>query len=381
MSSPDVATYLDLELTELNEQTLIDTALANTVEKFPDWTPREGHTAVVLLEEHAGVAADLAYVINQLPGVMTEVVLRLFGTARNQGVPPSATVTFALSDTDGHTIPVGTVVRLDLGDNLDPVDFTTEADLVIAPGDDTGTVAASAGVATINANGISSGTPLELIDAIGYVDSVELASTVTGGALAEDGAAFLDRATPELSRLTSTIVRPVDVESYIAVAHPEVPRIKALDKYDPTDPDSIPGGSPGFVSVAVAGAGGAAVSDTARAFIAAELAARMHAGLVVDVVNADVTEVDVTLTVLRTSNADPSDVEAATIAALTDYLNPDTWDWTTAVRVNELIAVADAATGVDTVLDVDLPATDLTLPGVAPLAKAGTITVTVEAPS
>lgn len=380
MPSPDVATYLGLELTELDEQTIVDTALADVVEKFPDWTPREGNTEVVLLEEHAGIAADIAFVINQLPGAIAEVVLRMFGATRAQGIPPSTTVTFTLADTDGHTIPAGTVVRLNLGDNVDPVDFTTELDLVIASGTDTGTVVASSGVATIEANGIPAGTALELIDAISYVDAVTTASVVAGGAVPEDGDAFLTRAIPVLSRLTNTIVRPVDVEAYVAETHPEVIRVKALDQYDPNDPDSIPGGSPGFVTVAVAGAAGAAVGSTDREFIAAELAARMHAGLKVNVINADVTTVDVDVTVLRTANADPADVEAATVAAIAAYLNPDAWEWTSTVRVNELIAVADGAAGVDTVLDVALPVGDLTLTGFAPLAKAGTITVTVEAP-
>lgn len=388
MPSPDVVTYLGLELTELDEQTLIDTALANVVETFPDWVPREGNTEVVVLEQMAAMGADVAYIINQLPGTITEVVLRIMGATRDQGSPPSATATFTLSDDLGHTVPAGTVVRLDLGDNVDPVDFTTTADLTIAPGNTTGTVAIDAGEPTIEANGQPSGTTLELLDAIPYVDAVALATDVAGGTGAEDGTAFLTRAIPLLSRLTSTLVRPVDVEAYVAEAHPEVLRIKAVDLWNPDDPDTPAGSALGYVTVAVAAAGGASIGATSRELIAAELAARMHAGLVVNVVDADVTTVDLDLTVLRYSNADPTATAAAVQAILATYIDPDTWEWANIVRVNEVIATADRAAGVDTVLSVELAAqgdplaaADLDLPGYAPLVKLGTVNVTVQAPA
>lgn len=388
MPSPDVVTYLGLELTELDEQTLIDTALANAVETFPDWVPREGNTEVVLLEQMAGMGADVAYIINQLPGTITEVVLRIMGATRDQGTPPSATALVTLSDDLGHTIPTGTVVRLDLGDNVDPVDFTTTADLVVAPGSTTGTVPIEAGEPTIEANGQASGTTLELLDAIPYIDGVELASDVAGGTSAEDGDAFLTRAIPLLSRLTNTLVRPIDVEAYVAEAHPEVQRIKAVDLWNPDDPGTPAGSALGYITVAVAAAAGASIGTTSRELIAAELAARMHAGLIVNVVDADVTTVDVDITVLRYSSADPTATEAAVLAVLGAYLEPDTWDWSNIVRINEVIAVADRAAGVDTVLDVELAAagdplaaSDLTLTGYAPLAKLGTVNVTVQAPA
>lgn len=380
MTSPDVAAYLGLELAEVDAQTLIDTALADAVEKFPDWVPREGNTEVVILEETAGITEEQVYTLNQLTGGMAEVLLRLFNQTRDVGAPPTADVTFTLADDTGHTIPAGTTVRLNLGDNVDPVDLTTDANLVIPDGDTTGTIAASGADATLEANGLPVGTSLELLDAITYVDSVELATDVSGGRLPEDGAAFLDRTIPLLSRLTSTLVRPVDVEAYVATIA-GVLRVKALDLYNPDDPDSHPGASPGFVTVAVTGSAGGNLTSGAKATIAADLINRMHAGLTINVVDADVTTTDVAIRVLRYAAADSTEVEANVVAAIAAYLNPDTWPWSDTVRVNELIAAADNAVGVDTVLEVTTPSGDLILDGYAPLAKAGTITVTVDAPA
>lgn len=380
MPSPDVASYVGLELLDVDAQQLLDTALANLAISFPDWTPREGNTEVVLLEEFAAMVEDDVYALNQLPGALTEVLLRLFGLTRDQGAPPAASVEFTVSDSSGYTIPQGTTVRLSLGEDAEPVDFTTDTDLVIPGGQLVGTVAASGAEATVAANGRAAGTMLELLDAITYVNSVELADAVSGGRVAEEGEAFLDRAVPVLSRLTSTLVRPEDVEAYVATAA-AVTRVRSLDLYNPNDPGSTPGSSPGYVAVAVATAGGGSLSSAAKAVLVADLRNRMHAGLIVNVIDADVTLVNVTLRVLRFAAADDAAVEAAVTQALTDYLDPDAWAWGDVVRVNELIAIADGAAGVDTVLEVSVPNGDLALTGWAPLAKAGTITVVVEAPA
>ena len=173
---------------------------------------------------------------------------------------------------------------------------------------------------------------------------------------------------------------PADVEAYVATAA-AVTRVRSLDLYNPNDPGSTPGSSPGYVAVAVATAGGGSLSSAAKAVLVADLRNRMHAGLIVNVIDADVTLVNVTLRVLRFAAADDAAVEAAVTQALTDYLDPDAWAWGDVVRVNELIAIADGAAGVDTVLEVSVPNGDLALTGWAPLAKAGTITVVVEAPA
>lgn len=380
MPSPDVNAYVDLELVDLDAQALIDAALEAIAAKFPEWIPREGNTELVLLEALATEAAEEVYAINRLPDGLAEALLRLFGLERDQGAPPTADVRFILADTAGHTIPAGTTVRLDLGDGTDPVDLTTNTDLVIAPGATTGVVYATGVEPTLAANGQPVGRTLELVDAIPYIERVELASASAGGRLEEAGDTFLDRTIPRLSRLTTTLVRPADFEAFVA-EDAGVARVKVLDLYNPADPASAPGRSPGYVAVAVASAGGGALSAGDKADLAARLRAAAHAGLVINVVDANVTTVDVTIRVLRYASADAVSVEAAVTAAVTAYLNPDAWAWSSPVRVNELIARADGATGVDTVLDVEVPVVDRVLAGHAALAKAGVITVIVEDPA
>jgi polyribonucleotide nucleotidyltransferase len=88
-------------------------------------------------------------------------------------------------------------------------------------------------------------------------------------------------------------------------------------------------------------------------------------------------DVNVTVTVVRDTSFLAADVEANVIAALNAYLDPMTWNWDTKARRNALIRVIGNAPGVAYVDTMTTPAADVTLAGVAPLADAGTITVTV----
>lgn len=379
MASPDVTPYTELTLLDVDAQDLVTAAVARLAVTFPEWVPREGHTEVLLLEQLAALAESTVYATNRLPDGMTEVLLRLFGLERSLGVAPSAVARFDLADTAGHTIPAGTLVRVNRGANVEPVDLTTDADLVVAPGSSQGTVGITGDAAGIDGNGVTTGTLLELLDSITFVNTVTLTTPLGGGVAPEDGAAFLARGIPILSRLTTTLVRPADIEAYVidqAVAQ----RVKVLDLYDPDDPDAVPGDNPGFVTVAVTTAGGGALSAPAKAALLDELIDKTHAGLKLAVVDADVNEVDVEVTVLRRPGYSDATVEANVVAILEAYLSPDAWDWSRLVRRNELIAVVDRAVGVDTVLDVVVPASDLELTGVAPLASSGTLTVNIEAP-
>lgn len=376
--SPDVSGYTDLTLIDVTTQELVDAAVARLAITFPEWTPREAHTETVLLEAMAAMGESIIFRVNQLPAGVTEVLLRLFLLTRGLGTPATATATVEVLDDAGYTLPAGTLLRVDRGDDLAPVDFTLDLDLVIAPGDTSGTTPITSTSVGTDGNSIPAGTLLEVLDSVSYVDTVTLATTVGGGTEPETGDQFLTRGIPRLSRLTTTLVRPQDFEAYVT-ENAYAQRVKALDQYDPTSGHDV-GADLGYVTVAVATTGGGALSAPDKATLEANLIAAAHAGLIITVVDADVTPVDVDVTVLRLPGYADADVEAAVTAILEDYLDADAWAWSRLVRVNELIAQADRAAGVDVVLAVTTPAGDLTLPGVAPLATAGTITVTVEAP-
>lgn len=383
MPTPDVAGYLDLELLDLDERQLMEDALASVATKFPDWVPLAGNTEVVLLEAITAITSELVYGINRLPNGLTEVVLRLFGLERDQGSPPVIALKFNLSDSVGHTIPAGTTVGMNLGDNNEPVLFVTTNDAIAAPGQNVAFASASATIPGISANGQPANTYLDVIDSIPWISSAQLVSYDTPGRTAEDGDAFLDRAIPTLSRLTSTLVRAVDIEAFVA-ALPAVSRVKVLDVTAITG-GGVPVYARGYVAIVVAGENGALLSAATKTAIQASVRVAAHAGLVIQVVDATVTTLNVDVEVLKL----PAELDATVIAnvqaAVTEYLDPDVWPWKNIVYRNDVIAAIDRATGVDVVLDVTFSGTGVTvdtdgnaiLGGAGPLTKPGAIGVTI----
>lgn len=378
MASPDVREYVDLSLLDKDAQDLVDAALDDAEVKLPDWTPREGNTEVVLIEALSLTVQELIFAVNRLPGAVTEVLLRLFDVDRSEGAPPTATVTFTLSDTLGHTIPEGTVVRLDLGPDVDPVDFTTDVGLIIGAGSAAGNVAVTATENTIRANDTAAGTDLELIDAHSYVELVELQSAVAGGLEAEDDAAFLTRGAQTLTRLVSTLVLP-DHFTAAALDNVNVERATTVDNYDPAVGPN-PGDNPGHATVAVAGPAGAALSAGIKTTIETDLEAKALANLDVHVADPTLNSVAVTASVRRLAGFTSTDVEDDVEAALTAYLSPDNWPWDTVVRRNELIALISGVEGVAYVETLTVPAADVNLNGVAPLTQPGALAITVTEP-
>lgn len=378
MASPDVSEYVDLAIYDKDPETLLAQVLADVSAKFPGFAPRAGSTERVLLEALSLIVSEEIYAANRLPGTVTQVLLQLFGVERDEGTAPTATATFTLSDNLGHTVPAGTRLRLDLGNNADSVIFTTNVDLVVGAGNVTGTVAVTGDRPTDEANGTAAGTDLALIDAIPFVASVELGAAVADGATPESDADWLDRGVIRLRRLVTTLVHPSHFTS-AALEEADVDRATTLDNYDPGQAGD-PGDHAGHVTVAVLGANGAALSGARKLAIEADLEEIALANLDVHVVDPTVTAVNVTATVVRTVTADSATVDAAVVAAVQAYLDPASWPFAAVVRRNELIALIDGVEGVDYVDTLTAPAADVVLAGVAPLADAGVVDITVNAP-
>lgn len=375
MSSPDLVLFQELELFDRDPQEIVERALQVAQDRFPDWEPRPGNTEVVLLEALAVVVSEFVYAVNRLPRGVTAVLMRLFGSAPSEGVAPTTTMTFTMSDTLPHTVPAGTKVRLALGGSADDLDFTTDVALHIPDGAGQGTVAATANRPTDEANGIAAGTQVTLEDPLTFVDTVTLATPVVGGQAPEGELDWLNRSFQRLQRLVTTLVRPPHFTA-AALDHVDVFRATTIDNYDPGQVGN-PGAHKGHSTTAVLGQGGVFLSALRKTEIHDDLAAQALAILAIHVINPTITNVDVSVSVHRHATHTDAQVIANVTAALNAYLNPDAWPWSAAVRRNELIAIADRAEGVDYVVSVTTPAADVPLPGVAPLARLGAVTVTV----
>lgn len=375
--SPDLAAYIDLTVFDRDPTAIMARALADAQAKLPGWNPLAGNTEVVILEAVSQVVAELVFAVNRLPTALVEAELGLFNVTRDPGSPPVATVTFTFIDSTGYTVPAG--ARINLATPSGAVAFTTDVAVVAAPGTTTATAPVTGSVNTDAANGIVAGTAVDLLDSLYMVNQAALASTVAGGRVIESDLGWLTRGVNALSALTSTYVLPRHfTAAALAMTGDNVFRAFTIDQWDPTAAGGAGAAAVGHVTVAVLGPAGTLLTSGQKADVLANLTAGAQGGLAIHVIDPTVTTVAVTATVH--TNGVPATVQAACIAALQSFLSTDTWQWGNEVRFNNLISILSQVTGVTYVSSVALPTTDTSLPGVAPLAKLGAVTVTAVNP-
>lgn len=357
----------------------------------PGYEPHDGNLEVWIVLAMARIAARYGLLITDV----LDAIFRSFGALVN--VPPidatQATVasTWTMINTAGHTVPAGTKVGIPSGTG-DLVAFETTADFtVVAPATATGVgaVPLRAVVAGSSGSGLS-GTP-QLIDPLDYVASVAIVGSTSGGVDAELDDDYLDRLSDELQLLTPRPIVPFDFE-VLARSVPGVDRALALDGYNPADSTS---GNERMVAVAVISEAGVAVSGPIKTAVDTLLQSLREVNFVVNVIDPTSTTIKVSTTVVKLPGWDSTVVDDAVTAALTAYLSPADWGQTPGgdtrewrkvdtVRIGELYAAINAVDGVDYVSALTfaktadaLAATDVVLPGAAPLPAAGTINVTV----
>jgi len=116
----------------------------------------------------------------------------------------------------------------------------------------------------------------------------------------------------------------------------------------------------GFVGTASSAATELPVSAANLAELHTSLSDRVPASLSVDVMSAELADVDITASVVKKSGTTGSTVKTAIETALKDYLDTASWNWNdTLVRRNEIISIIDAATGVDYVSSLTMSGSTL----------------------
>lgn len=371
MANPDFKEVIDLRPFDLEVQTVFELGLEKAQDLLPGWAPKQGHIEVVILEAMALMIEQLGFTYNRLPPAMLVGLLRLHGIEPDLGSAPTATIIIR-TDMNAHVIPQGTMVILPVN-AAQPfrAAFTTDADVSIASN-----VGVSAPVAVTAldrfsaANGTPTGTGLEMVDRLFYVDSVALASAVTGGVDPEDGEAYRLRGSQVFARITLSLVRAVDVATW-ALEQATVGRALGVDSWDGVDEVTI-GDDLGFVIIVAYGQG---LALTGPQIEDLELLAsdKVVAHQSTQFTQATITDVPVDVRIRRLPGSSPETVEATCVAALNEYLNPMTWDWGRTVEPNDIIALLDVLPGVDLVT-LFLPAAPVVL---SPRALPDTVTAPV----
>ncbi len=357
------------------ESDLVDIGTAYASTALPEWTPRAGNTEMVLMESLALMLGVEVLAVQQVPNMVVESLMGLYGITRDDGGESTGRVAFTVTDSNPtQIIPAGTRLRYyaaATGETLDVL--TVEQVSIITSETLTGQVDVVAEIAGVSPNGTTVGTPLDVVDALlPFVESVEVVTAFAGGSGVESDDSYYGRAAAALARLTSTLVSP-DSFTYAALSQPGVGRAKVFDLYNPADPNVT---SPGHITLAVADMAGAALSVPDMDEMEQFLESQALASLAVHVIAPTYTTVNLSVTVRAEPGYTTADVQASVQSALAAWINPLSWDWSPAVTQYGLIAILASAAGVRAITTV--PA-DIALAGKAPLPILGTVTVTVTA--
>ena len=187
-------------------------------------------------------------------------------------------------------------------------------------------------------NFIAQNTVLQLLSSVREIASVTLSTDFDGGSDPETEANYFVRASSALSRMTAALVTASQIAQYVAGEYPSAYRVNAVDNCGAGRIANTPGSV--FILTAPIGATKVNVVSTGtRDAIDADVSSKSHAALDITVDAALVLEVGVVASVAGADTVTDQIVEETCVAALSAYLNPDSWDWSQSLRYNELISV------------------------------------------
>lgn len=338
----------------------------------PSWNPNTAHVEVGLFESFAMALSGEIVAVNNVAYAIVEQLMAYEGVYVDNGARAAARIKFNVTPSlNAVTIPAGTRIRLTLDDSVgDATDFLTEEPVTIY-GDGGNTVGYASAVAEYvggGANGTPVGTQLGLVDNLPLVETAELFTPVLGGRDPETAQQFATRAEAARAALATTIVGPENFENF-AVRDPAVGRATVLDRYNPAEPGTT---STGHVTVVVMDAGGQPLTTAQMTAILNNVQDRALSSLQIHVISPTYTTVNmnVDIRVRAGYSADLVTTQAAT--ALTNWLDPLTWEWDATITPFMIVGLLTNVPGVAEV--VNTPAT-ITLATPAPVPLPGAITV------
>jgi len=389
-----------VDLLEENDADLLELTIYEELEaQFEDWEPAEGNLDVWLIKAFS----RLSSLVREQASVTGAAAFKRFGeTIANVppilATPASVTSTWTMINNAGYEIPAGTKVAIPASGE-ESLGFEVVATVVVPPG----STSTSAGQVLLRAvepgeagNGLTSDP--ELIDTLAYVvdpGGIKLVGATSGGVEEEEEDAYLNRLTEELQLLSLSLIVQrdfeIDARSVAGIARALcIPGYKWSTKEE---------GKPLFVTVFPVDASGTKLSAEAKTALQTREAAKVPSGVIVEVGDPTVTEIDVEAKVTAITGFTTTAVKEAVKARLEEYLSPANWgvstlgdestatSWTNSTTLyrNELISVVDQVQGVGRVVTLKLAKhgsaleeKDITLTAPAPLTKPFTLTVTAE---
>jgi hypothetical protein len=401
-----MADYVELPLID-DPDALLEVGVEYAENAMPGLQLRPGNPETVLLEANSQIAAEVVQQAAQVPPVAFAYAGQsLFGIPIFDAVPAAATATITFAADVAATMIAAESMLAVPHPSGEGVVFTLDDD-VVAPA---GGGAVNVGVSALEAGSAANGAfgDSELVDVIDGVDSVYV-SEASGGVDEESDDEYLDRLASALTLLAPRPILPNDF-AVMAQQVPGVGRATAIDLYQPGTND----GPPGPIGAPLAGAAGASnVPRCVTVAITDELGhaptvvlmqavwdalnARREVNFLEYVISPKYQAIDVQATVKAYPGRTLADVQAACVAMMQTWLDPNTYgtptttgsssEWVAdnTIRYTELIDWLNRADGVNYVVAAQLRkaggvfgTADVAITGVAALPTVGSIAITVQ---
>lgn len=231
MTSPDFSQYVDLTINDLQPEDIYDNAVTYALKALPEFSPRPGTVEDAMLQAMSFVSGLLLGAINRLPNGLMEGLLRLVGFQRDESTFATGFVVFESIDTDGLVIPVGTQVAFTEVAATGVIQhiFSTDAEVVILPGNSVSEPVAVTADASGEKPVISNGDPLLILTASNKLFSCVFAGDLVQGAVGESDDSYFARGVTYLASLSSSLATANQITNYILTYFKEIFRATTVD--------------------------------------------------------------------------------------------------------------------------------------------------------
>ncbi len=356
---------------------------------FEGWSPAKGGLLVWLAKAWSRIGATVVGQASE----MSRAAFKRFGESLVavppiQAAPATAESTWTMVDKAGYTIPSGTQVTIEAsGDQV--FGFVTVGDEVVAPGADKATVLLQAIEPGEAANDLSADPVLR--DSLAFVKAIELDEETSSGVDEEEEDAYLNRLVEELQTLSFSLVIGRDFETD-ARAVASIARAKCLTAYNIKDgkEEAL------AVSVVPIDSDGEASSAPIKEALEARQKAKLLSGINYYVGSPTYTSIKGKVVFEVEEGFDSATVKAAIESFWAEAFSPARWGlpttgdsgssgWVNRTKAYRLKAIGEIERlgGVARVVTFEWAkgagalgtSEELTLEGVAPLTKAGSVAV------
>ena len=275
------------------------------------------------------------------------VTATVFGKDHNDvthnGVIPNGSAAFTFSGKGGGTVTAQT------GDTNGFINGSDDNATVSVTAQDVGNV--------YNFDAV--GQELQLLNSATNFKSAEFTVTPSGGEAVETDDTYFDRGISVLSGYSAASTTASQIKNYIGQNKAYAYRTAVFNRRRYRDRDTTAssfGFHNGHVLVAVGGVVSNAANSSTQVKVSSSnlsdlhtaLTERVPSSLSVDVMSAELADVDITASVVKKEGTTGATVKTAIETALKGYLDANSWNWEeNLVRRNEIISLIDSVTGVD----------------------------------